>query len=320
MEMHRESRERDLISIVSYLYYYAEMNQSDIADRLFLSRSTVSRIIKKARQSGAVEIKINEPWDRDLEMEDIVKTTFSVDSVRVLQPESDKPEQYLRSLGKMASYYLSCNLKHNSVLGLSWGNTVAHVVDSITNNENITFTVVPIMGSNNWPSTNPENVSLSYRFSRIYGGRYFPLDAPLYAVNQEQYDELTNRLANTEALNVARKANMILTSVGSIRTQSWKDVLGMERLQRLCDIGCVGHIGGHFFDISGREIDGHYKNMLIGLTLTEIKQTNNVVCVAADSEKAKAVYGAIRGKLINTLMITSPLATKLLEIAGQRTL
>ena len=148
--MDRENRERELISIVSYLYYYADMNQSDIADRLFLSRSTVSRIIKKARQSGTVEIKINEPWDRDLEMEDLVKTTFPVDSVRVLRPESDKPEQYLRSLGKMVSYYLSCNLKHNSVLGLSWGNTVAHVVDSITNNENISFTVVPIMGSNNW--------------------------------------------------------------------------------------------------------------------------------------------------------------------------
>ena len=84
----------------------------------------------------------------------------------------------------------------------------------------------------------------------------------------------------------------------------------------MCDIGCVGYIG-RFFDINGHEIDGHYTNMLIGLTLVEIQQTNNVACAAADSEKAEAVYDAIRGKLINILMFISPLTTKLLEIAGQ---
>ena len=70
--MDKEQNEQELMSVVSYLYYYADMNQSDIADRLFLSRSTVSRLLKKARQSGVVELKINEPWQRDLSMEDAV--------------------------------------------------------------------------------------------------------------------------------------------------------------------------------------------------------------------------------------------------------
>ena len=316
--MSKDTKEQELMSIISYLYYYADMKQSDIAERLFLSRSTVSRLIKKAHAAGVVELKINEPWERDFPMEDELKTAFSIDSARILKPYSSDYTAELRELSRMTSFYISCNLNKSSIMGLSWGNTVAHVVDSITSNENIPFTVVPIMGSKTWPNTNPENVSLSYRFSKLYGGRYFPLDAPLYAKNQEQYDELTKRRENFEALNVARRSNVILTSVGSIRHRSWEGFLGPERLQRLCDIGCTGHIGGHFFDINGNEIDGYYKDMLIGLTLEEIRRSSNVICVAASPEKAEAVYGALRGKLINTLMITYSLASKLMEIATSR--
>ena len=88
--MERESREGELISIVPCLYYYANMNQSNTADRLFLSRSTVSRIIKNVRRSGRNQDQRTQ--NCDLEIEDLGKTTFPVDSVRVLRPESDKPE------------------------------------------------------------------------------------------------------------------------------------------------------------------------------------------------------------------------------------
>lgn len=59
--MEKEQKEQEFMSIIAYLYYYSDMSQSEIADRLFLSRSTVSRLIKKARQNGVVELKINEP-------------------------------------------------------------------------------------------------------------------------------------------------------------------------------------------------------------------------------------------------------------------
>ncbi|NLF26423.1 MAG: MarR family transcriptional regulator [Clostridiales bacterium] len=318
--MDKEQNEQELMSVVSYLYYYADMNQSDIADRLFLSRSTVSRLLKKARQSGVVELKINEPWQRDLSMEDAVKTAFSIDRVRVLRFETGDSAVVLDALGKLASFYISCNALSHSVLGLSWGNTISYVVNSIGSSKNIPFTVVPIMGSMTWPSSNPESLGLSYRFSRIYGGRYFPLDAPLYAATREQHAELMRHPGNAEAIEVARKADFILTSVGSIRSRSWENVIGAEKLARLCEIGCVGHIGGHFFDIAGREIEGTYKELLVGLTLEEIRLSGNVICVAASEEKAEAVYGALRGGLVNTLMITYPLAERLVGIAESRRL
>lgn len=319
--MDKDRNEQELMSVISYLYYYADMNQSDIANRLFLSRSTVSRLLKKARQSGVVELKINEPWQRDLAMEDQIKTAFNINRVRVLRFEEElDASAVLDALGKLVTFYISCNAHNQSVLGLSWGNTISHVVNSIGSSKNIPFTVVPIMGSMTWPSSNPESLELSYRFSRIYGGRYFPLDAPVHAATIEQHNALMDTPENAEAIEVARQADYILTSVGSIRVGSWEKVVGAENIARLQEIGCVGHIGGHFFDIAGKEIDGKYKELHVGLTLEEIRNSDNVICVAASAEKAEAVYGALRGELINTLMITYPLAVRLLEISQSRRL
>ncbi|MBQ6373268.1 MAG: winged helix-turn-helix transcriptional regulator [Clostridia bacterium] len=319
--MDKGRRDQEFMSIIAYLYYYADMNQSDIADRLFLSRSTVSRLIKKARQSGVVELKINEPWDRDLSMEDKLRTCFSIKSARVLcLPESMGKEAVLDMLGQAATFYVSCNVQNQSILGMSWGNTISHVNNTITTMQNIPLTVVPIMGTMTYPDTNPESLKLSQRFARIYGGRFFPLDAPLFASSKEQLAELLADPGIAEAINTSRNADLIITSVGSIEDRSWDRVFGMDRLSRLKEIGCVGHIGGHFIDINGHEIDGTYKDLHIGLSLDEIRANEYVMCVADSPRKAEAVYAALRGGLVNTLIVTYPLAQRIMEIVQERSL
>lgn len=319
--MEREYNDQELMGIIAYLYYYQDMNQSQIADRLFLSRSTVSRLIKKARSNGVVELKIKEPWERDLNIEDRLRTYFNVERVRVLKCNVNTAyEEVLTQLGQMVTYYISCTAQDHSILGMSWGNTISHVNNAISTNQNIPFTVVPIMGSMTYPELNPESLRLSQHFSRLYGSRFFPLNAPLYADSREHLERLLADTGIHEAIETARKANYILTSVGSIEGGSWNRILGSEVLSRLNDIGCVGHIGGHFFDINGHEIDGKYKELHIGLSLDELRGGRNVICIAASSKKANAIYGALQGRIINSLMVTYPLAIQLIELIKKRSL
>lgn len=319
--MEKEQKDQELISIIAYLYYYSDMSQSEIADRLFLSRSTVSRLIKKARQKGVVELKINEPWERDLSIEDELKTMFPIGSVRVLKvPEGADTEVVLSLLGQMTAFYISCSVKNHSVVGISWGNTISHVCNTMIATQNIPMTVVPIMGTMTYPDTNPESVKLSQRFARLYGGRFFPLDAPLYVSSRDELSLLNQDPDIAEALSMSRKADLIVTSVGSIEDRSWDRILGPDKLMKLKELGCVGHIGGHFYDIGGGEIDGVYKEMHVGLSLAEIAANNNVICVAGTPKKAEAVFGALRGRTINTLITTLPLAQRLIETARKRSL
>ena len=48
----------NILATVANLYYNSEMTQNEIADRLYTSRSKISRMLKEARELGIVEISI----------------------------------------------------------------------------------------------------------------------------------------------------------------------------------------------------------------------------------------------------------------------
>jgi len=317
--MEIDHSEQELLSVVAYLYYYADMNQSDIASRLFISRSTVSRLIKKAKNSGVVELKINEPWQRNLALEDSLKTALGLSGARVLSTEDGMTEdEALLHLGEMVSFYINCNTVSHTVLGVSWGNTFAHVVDSIAISRKIPVTVVPIMGSLTWPNINPESTEISYQFSKFYSAKYVPLDAPLYASSLDTKKELMARSDITAAIETARNADMILTSVASFPEIENEQLIDPATLEKLKELGCIGRIGGHMYDISGAEIEGNYKELHIGPTLEDLRNVKNVMCVAGNIKKAEALYGAVKGKVVDMLFVTDRLAEALLLTAKQR--
>lgn len=317
--MEKDRTEHELLSVVAYLYYYADMNQADIADRLFISRSTVSRLIKKARSSGVIELKINEPWQRDLVLEDRLKSVLGVSGARVLAGDSSiSDDTALTMLGEMVSFYISCNMVSSNILGISWGNTFSRVVDSIVAGRKIPFTVVPIMGSLTWPRVNPESTEINYRFSKSYSAKFVPLDAPLYADDTDMFTNLHRKSDVTAALETARNADMVLTGVASIDDIIEENKMPKATLDKLKELGCIGRIGGHLYDISGCEIEGNFKDLHIGLSFSELKEIKNVMCVASHIEKAEAVYGAVKSGIVDSLFITETLAQKVLSIAADR--
>ena len=141
----------NILAMVANLYYNSEMTQSQIAERLYTSRSKVSRMLKEARELGIVEIYIKEPWERNLEYEQRMKEEFSLKNIRIIMSKDAEKEKVQALLSEAAAYYLDSIVKQNMVVGISWGNTLYHIVKYIAanNHKNIPLTVVPIMGATN---------------------------------------------------------------------------------------------------------------------------------------------------------------------------
>ena len=49
-----DNEKRNMLASVANLYYNVEMTQNQIAERFFTSRSKISRMLKEARQLGAM--------------------------------------------------------------------------------------------------------------------------------------------------------------------------------------------------------------------------------------------------------------------------
>lgn len=302
-----------ILATVANLYYNSELTQNQIAERMYTSRSKISRMLKEAREQGIVEILIREPWERNLACEAILKETFALKNVRVIKLKDYEKEIGPQKIAEAASYYLDSIVKEGMVVGISWGNTLYRIVKYISTNnrKNIPITVVPIMGAAKIESPEKDALDLAKGLASAYGGKYQYIYAPLFVNNKELKDSLVREENIKNVLELSKNADAILTSVGSIVYKSWNNYLSIKMLEALEAKGAVGHIGGHFYDIQGRELATSLEARMIGISLDDIRKCREVICVACGEGKAEAILGALRGKFLNTLVIDERCAERI---------
>ncbi|MFV0255265.1 MAG: sugar-binding domain-containing protein, partial [Erysipelotrichaceae bacterium] len=123
--------ERKLLIEVSVLYYLEGMTQSEIANKLFMSRPTVSRLLKKARLEKVVDVKINyESEDFDA-LSQSIKKQYPVSKVVVVKTLSNY-DATINELGKAAADVIYDLLHDNITVGISWGHSVKKTVDYLS--------------------------------------------------------------------------------------------------------------------------------------------------------------------------------------------
>ena len=157
-------------------------------------------------------------------------------------------------------------------------------------------------------------LDLSKELAHAYGGDYHYIYAPLFVNSSDIRDSLEEDPNIKETLTIAKRANIILTSVGSIVYKSWKSYLSTKDLYYLEKNGAIGHIGGHFYNQDGIEVETPFVKRMIGLSLEDIKKAENVICVAGLEMKAEAILGAVRGGCIDTLITDENAARRMLKI------
>lgn len=304
----------NLLALVSNLYYNSDLTQSQIAERLYTSRSKISRMLKEARELGIVKISIMEPWERNLEYEQQLTEAYRLKGVRVFRMKEEETDGGLPKVTEAAAYYMDSILKRDMVVGISWGNTLYRIVKNISanNRKNIPITVVPIMGAANVKSPEKDAMDLAKGLAQAYGGKYHYIYAPLFLQNKEVRESLIQDENIKNVLDMSRNADAILTSIGSIVSKSWNNYLSEKTLEALQARGGIGHIGGHFFDAYGQELKTSLADRMIGISLDDIRRCKDVVCVICGEAKAEAVLGALRGGFIDTLMIDEKCAGRIL--------
>jgi deoxyribonucleoside regulator len=316
-----ENEKINLLASVANLYYEHQLTQSEIAERLFTSRSKISRLLKEAREKKVVEIIIREPWERALEIENEFKKRFNLLDIRILNTKGGPVETILQKLGEFSAYYIDGIIEKNTIIGMSWGNTMYHTVQNIKSSKNIPVQVVQIMGAASKDNPEIDAMDLAKQFAKAYGGKYHYLYAPLFVEDKEIKEKLIKDPYVADTLALAKKADIILTSVGAIDTNisnpAWRRYISSYTQYRLQSSGAVGHIGGRFYDINGNEVDVELSANLIGIELADFVKTPNVICIAGSMDKAKAILGAIRGNYVKTLIIDDTAALKILELDGE---
>jgi DNA-binding transcriptional regulator LsrR (DeoR family) len=321
--MERITMERsELLAQVATLYYDDNKTQAEIARRLETSRSTVSRLLQEARDTGIVEIMIHYPWKVNLHLSDALEAQFRMQKAIVLESLGHSYVEVLRGLGVFAARELDNMLHEDSFLGISWGTAVHSTAMGLRPAQRLPITVVQMIGAVGMGDPLIDGPDLARFLANLYGGTYRYMHAPLIVESQQVQQALLKEPRIQEALTLARRVDIALVGIGSLEPEFSSllraGYLDGGVLAELRGQGAVGDICARHYDVQGQALNIELNRRIVGIDLKDLQTIECVIGVAGGEAKAEAILGALRGNLVNVLVTDDQAAEKLLALEIDR--
>jgi DNA-binding transcriptional regulator LsrR (DeoR family) len=156
---------------------------------------------------------------------------------------------------------------------------------------------------------------LARRTAQTLGANLTLLSAPGLVESKSIRDSLKNDAQIKHTLALAARANVALIGIGVPSSESFSlvEVLKKQEIQRLASRGIVGDIGLQFYNDRGQQVTDEIHDRVIGLELAQYKAIPRVIAVAGGIEKIPAIRAALKGKIINVLVVDDTTAVELLK-------
>ena len=301
---------------VASKYYIEEKIQSQIAEELYLSRTKVSRLLKKAKDEKIIEIKINYDCDSLNYLRNKVIEKYNINNVIVINTMTDYAST-LNELGKAAANKLFDLLHNNVNVGVSWGRSVRSTVENLKTKKIENAQVIELFGAISYEMDSDHMLSIGSKLAEKISGQFYPLPAPLYMKDKNTRKSLVNTPIIKNTLDMNKKCDFILTGIGvigsNIPQKIWDNYLDDDIKNDITQKNGIGFLCAHFFDDKGKFLDLEINESIIGIDKETIENTN-IICVASGKEKVPSIRAALKGGYIHTLIIDDQALKKVLNI------
>jgi DNA-binding transcriptional regulator LsrR (DeoR family) len=308
----------DLLADVAEMYYREGKKQAEIAQRIGLTRSMVSRLLDDARSKGIVEFRIHRPLSFDDALAERLTERFGLKSAHVVIMHETGSNRILQKVGAGAAQVLRRLLTPEMILGLAWGTFIRATVDAFELEQPLPgMRVVQLVGAGDSRINDYDGHALVQRMANLTGGEGIFLNAPIL-VNTE---ESAQSLMASKTIR-ARDADIALLGVGStdprFSTFYHSGYFTMAELTKLQGDGAVGNVCGMHFTSGGTLTSLDLQNRLITISQGDLFKIRTRFGVAGGLGKVEPIYGALRGGFINVLVTDNFAATALLELTEKK--
>ncbi|WP_163102864.1 sugar-binding transcriptional regulator [Peribacillus alkalitolerans] len=306
----------DKVIEAAKLYYLLDYNQNDIAGILGVSRPTVSRMLKMAKEEGIVQITIRDNGTNSEEQAKAIQEKYGLKKVIVTTIPQYQDLTIKSHLGQSAAEYLNSIVKDGDIIGVTWGTTVYHTAVELKQTSVKDVTVVQLKGGVSHSETNTYASEILYLFGKAFNTT--PLNLPLPAIVDhvvvKQAVMADRHIGRT--IQTGKNANIALFTCGPIKHDSLLFQLGYftdEDLEMI-DNKAVGDICSRFFDENGQICNPSLNERTLGIDLVELKQKEYSILIAGGAQKVESISAALKGKFANVLITDQFTAQMLLEM------
>lgn len=304
------------------MYYLQDLTMDSIARELRTSRSTVSRLLSAARDTGLVQIQIRNPLDSGPELESMIRREYNVDVHVVPVLESLNEAETLNRVAIQAARTIGPLVDSNAIIGIAWGSTLSAVSRHLTRKITHDTVVVQLNGAGNMHTTGITYASdIMRRFGSAYGARVEQFPVPAFFDHAATKTAMWNERSVQRILDLQARMSIAIFGVGSVDADYPSHVyaggyLDETDLKNLAHSDVVGDVATVFFRRDGSS-DGIVLNeRSTGPAFSQLRQVRRRICVVSGASKINGLRGALTAGLVTDLILDEATARRLVTFDG----
>lgn len=304
----------DLLGKIARLHYEYGLTHQQVADTLHLSRVKVTRLLRRARDLGIVQIRVSSDASPFAALEMEVCTHFGLEEALIVPASADDTVQR-ESLARAGARYLQRILRDGMVVAIGLSRTVALIPQFVVDQQPARATFVSMSGGLRKVSLAANPYEGTERLAHLFGGTAEHLHAPAIVGSSAVADALLGDPATAQVLERASRADIGLLGVGGISmhaTLADEGELTPAEVASLVAAGAVGDVAGRFFGSDGEPVDHELNTRVIGLTIEQVREIPLRLVLAGGAGKSAAIAAVLRGRLPTVLVVDATTAERLL--------
>ncbi|GAA2179888.1 sugar-binding transcriptional regulator [Brooklawnia cerclae] len=302
------------------MYYLEGLDQGQVGRRLGLSRSSVSRILASARESGIVQVRIagDDHISRNRDLEGQLMRTFGLREALVAETSASTTD--VKCVAQLGAEVFARRAPSANRIGFSWGFTLGHVVEAIPRlslHPNILLT--PLVGGMPLLDSGPSGYINTQILAEKCGVVSERFDAPAVVESAATQRAMLSESSIRMAIARAAASDLAFVGIGNFGVQTSRRVLEAMNFndQEMVEVVAakpVGDVCGRFFTIDGVPLGPPASERVIGITIDQLAGIDIVVGIAAGKTKAAGTLGALRTGAIGILVVDEGLAAAVLAL------
>lgn len=306
----------DNLRLAARLYYVERLGQSDVARFVGVSQTKVSRLLTLARERGIVRISVEDYQPRQTELENRLCRELGLQKAIVVKTsETLEKGDIRRAVGHFSAAFVEPLIPAKSIVAIAGGRTLRELAEQLPEVPSKLLSVVQAMGSVD-SSLHPFDAQeIARLMARRLGGTFYSLNAPAYVSDKGTRDSLLALSQMKGIFQHLARAQVALVGLGTLENSVFieRGALSFSQLAELKRKGCVGEICGRFFDERGVECPTPLREQVISLSFDLLRRIPLSLGVVSGKDRAGAIRAAVRGRLVNGLVVDETAALAVLE-------
>jgi deoxyribonucleoside regulator len=300
---------------IAIMHYENGMSQQEIADKLGLSKMTVSRMLQKAKELDIVKTSIKLPFTLHQGIANELLKKYGLKKAIVTKKVDEETVSVPELIGRVYAFYLGVGIPDDFVLGMGVGNTIGQIVQNLVPMKTNNLHIVQLMGGlSDVTFENPFTIVQETCRKLNAKGTYFTSFATVE--NRDLRDSLLyNTSMGQQIMETWKICNKALFGIGAIEKGTLLSPKLVEpgEIERIKKEGAIGDILGHCFNEKGEFVQTDLEDRLVSIPVSMLRGIDERVAVAGGEFKVRAIQGALRSGIVTDLVTDEKTASLLLD-------